>query len=67
MQKPKGKPCATLTDSVNKLEILVFKSHGEYACYWRTTPSENWQRGPRHYKSVMGGFRAAYVLARKIY
>lgn len=67
MERPKGKPCATLKDSANRLEILVFKSHGAFAVYWRSYNLEAWNRGPRHYKSVMGALRAVYVIARQQY
>ena len=66
MDRPTGTPCAELQDNENKLDVLIFATHGQFAVYWRdsnTRDDTNWNTGPRHYKSVMGAIRAAYVIA----
>lgn len=66
MNRPDGVPCAVLEDSVNRLEILVFETHGQYAVYWQQAQDSEdrddfrWERGPRHYKSIMAAIRAVY-------
>jgi len=68
MKRPKGKPCAELRDDHAKLEILTFKTHGQFAVYWRennTRHVDNWKAGPRHYASTIGAMRAVYVIERR--
>jgi len=69
MDRPTGTPTAVLEDSHNRMEVLVFETHGQFAVYWQVAQDSEdrddwrWQQGPRHYKSVMGAIRAAYVIA----
>ncbi len=73
MDRPEGNPTVIVEDSENRMEILVFKTHGKFAVYWQEAQDSEdrddfrWQAGPRHYNSVMGCIRAAYVIALQQY
>jgi len=68
MDRPTGTPTAVLEDSANRIEVLVFATHGQYAVYWQIAQDSEdrddwrWNTAPKHYATVMGAIRAAYVI-----
>lgn len=70
MDRPEGTPTVVLEDSENRLEILVFKAHGQYAVYWQEAQDSEdrddwrWHEAPRHYNTAMGAIRAVYTIVR---
>lgn len=69
MKRPREAPRARLKDADNKLEVLVYGAHGMYATYWRTEDHnpkvDAWKLAPKHYKTVIGAIRAAYVIEKE--
>lgn len=68
--RPEGIPTVHVEDSENRLEMLIFKTHEQYAVYWQEAQDSEdrddfrWQRMPRHYNTAMAAIRAVYTVVR---
>jgi hypothetical protein len=66
MDRPTGTPVAVVEDSENRMEVLVFACHGQFAVYWQIAQDAEdrddwrWVLGPNHHKTVIAAIRSAY-------
>ncbi len=66
MELPSVEAVGRLKDDFNNLEVVVFPAFNLFVPFWKNGDG-GWRSTPRHYSTVIGAIRAAYVWELKQY